>query len=212
MQIVDDYYKKPVMPKEEFVEKALAIFTNLNNQLTEENAPHPDLIGTKIFDEPVFGIANPQDDLFYKIREENLLGIYFMMPDQWLPHAMSVVSYFFPYTTKIKEALDLSSNDKDLGEQKLLKRFGSQLEMMIMKEGYPALTPAADIRFCVEQSEDGQISGNWSEAHAAYIAGLNNFLAPGKTITTTGAAGHFGSLITALEIPADHRDNSNPLL
>ena len=65
---------------------------------------------------------------------------------------------------------------------------------LIESTGGNAIAPALDKRFTVVN----HIS-NWSERHAAFIAGLGTFSMNYSLITTLGTAGRFGSVITDIE-------------
>jgi epoxyqueuosine reductase QueG len=59
--------------------------------------------------------------------------------------------------------------------------------------GGRAVTPAVDGRFAVVD-----MRSNWSERHAAFVAGLGTFSLSRSMITRLGSAGRFGSVITDL--------------
>ena len=206
MPIVDDFYKRPVMTKEELEEIASPIFDELDkNYLPKDYTQKPELANTSILEKPVFAIANPQDDFFYACQEESLLGPRYMLPGQWLPAAMSVITYFFPYTEQIKKARMGQTEG-----QEAVKDFGEKLSYKLMQLGYASLVPANDIRYEIIAYIEDRAYGNWSEYHAASIAGLSNLSATEGLVQAKDGDGCLGSIITLLEIPADTRPYDDP--
>ena len=154
----------------------------------------------QIWDQPLIGVASASDPLWEKLKEPDVVGPHHLTPDEWLPGAKSVISFFLPYTEHI-----LSSNrSKGLPSKEWLygryegEMFNNILRRLIVdiveSAGENALAPALDKRFEV----DNHVS-NWSERHAAFIAGLGTFSLNHSLITNLGTAGRFGSVIVNLE-------------
>ena len=74
----------------------------------------------------------------------------------------------------------------------------------VCAQGGQALVPVADERFQVYT--EPKFYSNWSERHAAYIAGLGTFSLNRAIITPKGIAGRFCSVITDCALPADVRE------
>ena len=167
-----------------------------------------------IFDEPLVGVAAVSDPLFVKLKEPDAIGPHHLLPQEWLPGAVSVVSYFIPFAQQIRAA-NRSEGLPALewvygryeGEQfnEALRRY---LVEEIQKTGAAALAPAVDARFETVQNQTIMTS-NWSERHAAFIAGLGTFGLHKSFITAKGCAGRFGSVITTLDLPPTPRPYSN---
>ena len=66
---------------------------------------------------------------------------------------------------------------------------------VIEEAGGRALAPALDKHFSINNHKS-----NWSERHAAFIAGLGTFSLSYSLITNIGTAGRFGSVISNLEL------------
>ena len=169
---------------------------------------------TNIYDEPIVGVTNTDDPLFKKFKEdENIIGDVFCMPDEWLPGAKSVISYFLPFSEKVR-----SSNYSDgacsmewLHARFQGEEFNQNVRRLIIEEikirGGEAVGPLLEDKFF----KDFEVyTSNWSERHVAYIAGLGTFSHSRSLITAKGTAGRFGSVITDLELIPTKREYDDP--
>lgn len=154
----------------------------------------------QIWDQPLIGVARASDPLWEKLKEPEVVGPHHLTPDEWLPGAKSIISYFLPFTEHVRS----SNRLKGLPSKEWLygryegEMFNNALRRIIIDvveaAGGRAMAPALDNRFAVAN----HIS-NWSERHAAFIAGLGTFSLNDSLITNLGTAGRFGSVITDLE-------------
>lgn len=113
---------------------------------------------------------------------------------------------FLPFTEHIRH----SNRSKDLPSKEWLygryegEIFNNSLRSLIVEvmelEGVKALAPALDKRYAV----NNHVS-NWSERHAAFIAGLGTFSLNYSLITNLGTAGRFGSVITDFKFELNPR-------
>lgn len=168
----------------------------------------------RIFDEPLVAIAAAADPLFVKLKEPEAIGPHHLLPQEWLPGAVSVISYFIPFAEQIRAA-NRSPGLPALewvygryeGEQfnEALRRY---MVGEIQKAGAAAMAPAVDDRFETTQNQTVMTS-NWSERHAAFIAGLGTFGLHKSFITQKGCAGRLGSIITTLDLPPTPRPYSS---
>lgn len=165
------------------------------------------LNGQRIFDQPLVGVANADDSLFDCLKEETAVGPQHMSPIEWLPGARSVIVYFLPFTAPIRQANRLQGvaarewmHGRIEGEQ-FNAALRDELVRYVANAGYEALSPARDSRFRVTNRRS-----NWSERHAAFIAGLGTFSLSRSLITERGSAGRIGSVIvTAPLTPISRR-------
>jgi epoxyqueuosine reductase QueG len=58
----------------------------------------------QIWDQPLIGIARASDPLWEKLKEPDVVGANHLTPDEWLPGAKSIISYFLPYTEHIRSS------------------------------------------------------------------------------------------------------------
>lgn len=160
----------------------------------------------KIFDPPIFAIASTKDPIFELLKEETVIGPHHMKPEEWLPGALTVVTYFLPFSYKIREA-----NHKQgipaiewlygrIEGECFNKAFREFLNDWFIQKGYQSVAPSSDSR----QKTLG-FKSNWSERHAAYIAGLGTFGLSCSLITAKGSAGRLGSLITNADLEITKR-------
>ncbi|HWR07252.1 epoxyqueuosine reductase [Sporomusa sp.] len=161
----------------------------------------------RIFDQPLVGVAGAGDVLFDTLKEANIVGPNHLLPQDWLPAARSVISYFLPFTRAVREA-------NRRGEQPAVEWLYARIEGELVnnalrkflvewfvKAGYEAVAPGLDARFAVVNRKS-----NWSERHVAFVAGLGTFSLNRSFITQAGAAGRLGSIIvTAPVLPTPRR-------
>jgi epoxyqueuosine reductase QueG len=160
-----------------------------------------ELDALRIFDPPLFGVASGDDPLFEALKEDGVVGPHHLSPAQWLATGRSVISYFLPFTKRVRETnrlLGFPSTEWLYGRIEG-ERFNAALRELIVRQimdaRHDALAPALDSRYKVTS-----LKSNWSERHAAYIAGLGTFSLSCSLITTAGSAGRIGSVIASAEI------------
>jgi len=173
----------------------------------ENYIPAPKYAGMKIFDAPIFAFGCPEDEYFQLCKEDYVIGSHFLPPLEWLPSAKTVISFFLPYTEKIREA-----NAKDFRwpaeewlhgryeGQIFLKSLALQLQNFLQEAGHPSLAPAFHQNYGVTGH-----SSNWSERHIAYACGLGTFGISKGIITAKGTCGRLGSILTELDLPKTAR-------
>jgi len=155
----------------------------------------------RIYDIPLVGAARADDPLFAKLKEPEVVGPHHLLPSEWLPGARAALSYFLPYSWEIREA----NRSPGLPDQKWLygrieceavnNALREYLAAELAREGHHAVVPPLDPRYQVEKKRS-----NWSERHAAYIAGLGTFGLSKSLITEKGCAGRYGSIITDADL------------
>ena len=183
------------------------------NMVAPAIAIEPELSGVRMFDQPIFGFADASDPMFENMRRPEAVGDCFMLPDEWLRGAKSVISFFLPFTGEIKK-----SNAADLTEPSALwlhgriegQAFLNKLSLFIAEKlrdmGHEAVVPSLDSRFETLRCYNGlEFTSRWSERHAAYICGLGTFGLSKGLITEKGIAGRFGSVITTAGFEATER-------
>lgn len=166
-----------------------------------------ELDSMQIYEAPIIGIAHAEDQLFHKLKAEDIIGPNHMHPNDWLPGAQTVISYFLPFSHRVRETNRIS---KELPSTEWLygriegQALNNSLATYLIEElkglGGKAISPALDTRFAVVDRKS-----NWSERHVAFIAGLGTFNLSKSLITRKGCAGRYGSVITTIQYPNTKR-------
>ncbi len=190
------FIKQPAI--QEILEESLETFVRNDpgNRL-------PDVPDTTIFDSPLIAFASANDPLFETYKDPEVISPDHLTPREWFPQAQTVISYFLPFTEKIRRTNrppGLPSFDwvsaKTNGEH-----FNNAIRRMFLRTlpelGGEGFAPALDPRFAVSHQT---FRSNWSERHVGYAAGLGTFSLHKGLITRKGCAGRVGSVITSLEI------------
>lgn len=198
------------MDKEIITELARSFVLNSTfNYVKADLALEPHLSGMKIFDEPLFAYGLADDSLFEDLKKPEAIGAHFLAPKQWLPQANTVISYFFPFTTQIKQSNGLNrtwpSNEWLHGRiegQEFLNEFTKYLNTELTDAGYLSMVPTMDQRFWAMTDETATYAytSNWSERHVGFVCGLGTFGLSKGLITSKGIAGRIGSIITSLNL------------
>ncbi|MDR3333971.1 MAG: 4Fe-4S binding protein [Treponema sp.] len=196
-------------------------YTNIseNNYIKEQVALKPELVGLKIFDEPLIGFADADDAYFNKLKDNNIIGNNFMSPKEWNNEARTIISIFFPFTTRIKNA---NKDNRDWPSlewlhgrsegQSFIHEICNYIKTYLENNGYKTVAPCTDNRFSskssvtIDKKNEKYYTSNWSERHVAYICGLGTFGLSKGLITSKGIAGRLGSLITNGYFAPDKRN------
>ena len=185
------------------------------NRVTAAQAIHPGLVGLRLFDAPIWGVASAQDPLFVRMREPGIVGAHFWLPTDWAADAVSVLSFFMPFSEQVRRANAVDAVwpasewlHGRIEGQAFINSFCVYVRDAIVAGGGSACVPAQDARFWtrneVAAPEPGYTS-NWSERHVAHISGLGTFGLSAGLITRKGLAGRFGSIITSLPLAPTQR-------
>jgi len=187
--------------------------THKMSVVLEEDALRPDIVGMRIYEDPLFAVGDAADPLFEGLRSPEVIGEEVMLPNEWLPGAKSVISFFLPFTERVRRSN--SEMIAKASDEWLHARIEGQLMLDILtrfiageleKQGFKAVVPAIDPRF----DKFAPYASNWSERHTAYICGLGTFGLSKGLITKKGIAGRFGSIITDAPLPVTEREYSSP--
>ena len=194
------------------------------NYLDKDTAMLSELVGMRIFDEPLLAVASADDPFWKTLQVPESVGPQFKLPQDWLEGAHSVISFFLPFTEQV-----IAANEQEPVEvppewlharvegQAALDALARYLKSILVDAGYPSIIPSADERFKMnrtpeEVERDGVIwpifTSNWSERHVAYVCGLGTFGLSKGLITKRGMAGRFGSIVTTLPLTPDTRPYS----
>ena len=189
------------------------------NAVAAQDAILPELAGMVLFEEPLVGFARADDPIFKTYQQEGIIGPWHMLPQEWLPGAVSVLSMFFPFTEEVKEG-ERSAPPCETSAQWLHGRIEGQnylaglfkeMSRRLTEAGVENCVPCVDPRFKVGRGfpvpgyDVRTYGSNWSERHAAYACGLGTFGLCKGIITEKGMAGRFGSIILKTEVEVEPR-------
>lgn len=208
------------MNKEQLIKSAAQFIQDSeDNYITEQIALSEDVIGMKIFEEPIFTFGDADDDYFKLLKEPPAIGEHFLLPSEWLPTGKTVISFFLPFSKAVKDGNAKNRVWPSKGwlhgrfeGQALLSKLCMHLKLELIDSGYNSVVPSYDKRFWskTDSNEDQfpklSFTSNWSERHVAFVCGLGTFGLSKGLITKKGMAGRFGSIITELYSAPDQRD------
>jgi len=200
------------MDKESFIAEAVKFtLESPGNYVSEKIAILPSYAGMKMFESPIFSFGPADDELYERYKGFDIIGDNFFPPCEWLPTAKTVISFFLPYTERIK-----SANARDFqwpaGEwlhgriegQVFINDLSRHMENLLSEAGHKSVIPALDARFQVGNASN-KYASNWSERHVAFACGLGTFGLSKGLITEKGICGRFGSIITEMDLPKNSR-------
>lgn len=192
------------------IQKAATVFLlqHPDNFIREDDAMRESLVGLRLYDAPIFAVAAADDALFASLRRPEAIHPDYPLPEDWLKGAKSVISFFVPFTERVKadNAVDMrfpadawlhARFEGDL----LLRALCAYLASLLSESGHQAVAPVIDPRYGMLAA----FTPKWSERHAAYIAGLGTFSLSKGLITEKGVAGRLGSVVTDLWLPPTKR-------
>jgi len=174
--------------------------------------------GMRMYDAPLVGVAAANDGWFGRFTEPGIIGPHHMAPKEWLPRARSVVCWFLPFTKAVRDTNRMPGLPSEEWTSARIdgEAFNNAVRIFavdwLKQHNAEALSPILDSRFSIVSNV-----ANWSERHAAFVAGLGTFGLHRALITQKGTAGRFGSVVTTLELkptvrPYTHFDEYCPFL
>ncbi len=203
-----------------WTQRAQQLFEDLNENIVDADcALSPELVGLQIFDAPLFGVADAQDPIFHEFLNPEIIGPDLLLPDVWLPGSRSVISFFLPFTERVRIAnrRDMSYPATEwihgrIEGQIAINAYLEKLCDLCCESGFKAVAPTIDGRFCQFKPRGGShnYTSTWSERHVAYAAGLGTFSMSRGLITEKGVAGRFGSVITDMPLTVTKRPYTDP--
>ncbi len=176
----------------------------------------------KAWGKPLVGFSRGDDPLFEKLRED--IGSAHWTPEMIFnmafpekkvsPDQLTVITWILPKTEATKA--DNRRETRIPSERWVRARiygesFNDKLRMhlveILMKSGYRAVAPVIFPHWDWGEtmSERYGMASNWSERHAAYVAGLGTFGLCEGLITPLGKAVRFGSVVAEIAIPPKTR-------
>lgn len=184
------------------------------------------LDNSRMFDEPLVGFADGDDEIFEIYKE--VVGEFHWKPRDLLQQlatdekyegsleSISVVSWVLPI---MKETVKSNVKEKEFPSRKWAmtreigerhnKRLRQHVQDILRKEGFLALAPTLSSYWQFLVDDKVGLASNWSERHAAYSAGLGTFSLNDGLITPRGIAQRVGSVIVNMKLTPSPRNNKS---
>ena len=149
-----------------------------------------------VYRQPIVGFADAADPRFADLTAH--VGSGQMLPDDLLPGARTVVSFFLPFSETVVEA-NRRRKSRVASEwavayretNRLLARVCDALANVLREQGFKSVAEPATGKF-----DRKTLKSSWSHKSAAVIAGVGTFGLHRMVITEAGCAGRLGSLVT----------------
>lgn len=148
---------------------------------------------------PLVGFSKAADPRYRELKK--IVGAWHLLPDDIVAGANTVISFFLPFTKEVTAEVMKYQGAAPLWEEgyltanALLNAIADDLVLYFREQQYEAASVAATHTF-----DPVTLKTAWSHRSAAAIAGLGSFGENRMLITEKGAAGRFGTVITAKEI------------
>jgi epoxyqueuosine reductase len=151
--------------------------------------------------EPLVGFAAADDPHFPDLRR--VAEPTHLMPEDLLPGARSVVSFFLPFdyqvveaNTRHKEKVAREWAEAYVETNALIGHITAYLTQSLAEQGVQAAAEPPTHNF-----DPVSLVSRWSHKSIAVIAGLGSFGLHHMVITDSGCAGRFGSLVIDADLP-----------
>lgn len=176
--------------------------------------------GEKAWAKPHVAIARGDDPLFLSNKE--MIGPFLWTPEEAyalaFPDApapaceLRVISYVLPQTpeTRADQRLEKTMPTERWARSRFHgEEFNCDLRLFLAetltRAGYSSVAPERLPDFGYQQSERYGLASNWSERHAALVAGHGTFSLSDAMITRWGKAVRFGSVVSHIDLPVTER-------
>jgi epoxyqueuosine reductase len=181
--------------------------------------------GRRLFQDPLLGVTSGDDPLFVEFKR--IIGPFHQLPSEALeaaspgepfsPANVFVLAYVLPVHERTR-----SSNRRQRRyphrEWMLTKIHGERFNEFLRQEmvgwlrerGYRAVAPVLHHAYLQFPRPDGDITSNWSERHACFVAGLGTFGLSRGLITPGGVAVRVGSVVTDMPLEPTPRAFRSP--
>jgi len=154
--------------------------------------------------EPLVAYADALDKQFLSLKE--IVSPSHALPQDFLPDAKTVVTYFIPFDDIISESNVSGKVSSKLWStayketNQLIHELNVFISIELKKSGFSSTIIPATHNF-----DKVKLISDWSHRHVAYIAGLGGFGLNNMLITDMGCCGRVGSLVTNLKLEPTER-------
>lgn len=147
-----------------------------------------------IYRTPLVGFGDADNPLFKKLKD--VASEDHMTPDEILPGAKSVISFFIPFK---EDLIKINKNHSYVSREwasayietnSLINEIIQQLRQKLETLGIKASENPAKLGYDHEK-----LMARWSQRHIAYVCGLGTFGINNMLITKEGCGGRYGSFV-----------------
>ena len=150
---------------------------------------------------PVVGFVSADEPRFSELRR--VAGAGHLLPQDLLPDARSVVSFFLPFAPWVvkansqhREQVAREWAEAYVKTNALIGYINTRLAGILAEKGICTAAEPATHNF-----DPVSLASHWSHKSVAVIAGLGSFGLHQMVITDSGCAGRFGSLVLNADLP-----------
>jgi hypothetical protein len=128
--------------------------TARQNHVSEGDAYDASYVNMRLFERPIISIGAADDKWFERMKEKGVIGEHFLLPRDWLPGAVSVISVFSPFTERVRKSNTLSAEYPSrewlhgrIEGQRYIEALSALIRDTIIIKGGRAVSPMLDSRF-----------------------------------------------------------------
>jgi epoxyqueuosine reductase len=128
--------------------------TARQNRVSEGDAFDASYINMRLFERPIISIGAADDKWFERMKEKGIVGDHFLLPHDWLPGAVSVISVFSPFTERVRKSNTLSDEYPSrewlhgrIEGHRYIESLSALIRDTIIIKGGRAVSPMLDSRF-----------------------------------------------------------------
>lgn len=158
------------------------------------NMPH-------YFRDPIVGFAQAKDPAYEELK--NIVGGWHKLPQDFLPGARSVITYFVPFSKDLAKSLTRTNDPTSLDWGRSYNIFNSYcLEVndkvldLLKDKGYEGHSILMSETYDIPNHKS-----SWSHKNSAAITGIGDFMANRIFMTEKGCAGRLATIITSADLP-----------
>lgn len=163
--------------------------------------------GATKYREPLLASAAADDRRFAELKD--VVDLRHMLPEDLVPSARSVASFFLPFEAEVVEANAAARGEVApewalayVETNALIEQVTDRLVELLARHGVRAAAEPPTGRY-----DRRTFTSTWSHKSVAVVAGLGSFGVHRMAITDAGCAGRFGSLVLDCELPWGGREH-----
>ena len=145
------------MEKEQIINDMLEQFRACDGNVIRGKIALEGCEGLIMFDEPVFGISAADDDIYKTFKKPEVIGENFLLPEEWLPEAKSVISFFLPFTERVRSSNRGNPENTSpewlharIEGQAFINAYTEKLKVYFASHAVSSCVPATDPRFAIK--------------------------------------------------------------